>query len=188
MVGGRDNDHQGQLIHAALRDQAMGSHYPALFGILPLVDASGKDTYGGGTKERFKKLIRDNQHFIFWYISGLKMLLRAELDWNGQDLADVLYTLRCSLTHECDNGVVFTKGYDFILRRNPSTIEFNADINDALLLMLCYLPCNTDHFRVAAKLAPEASVIGRHRIPFMRLAGLGMDKARGVIDQGLGTP
>jgi len=131
-----------------------GDFGSALTLVCPLIDGAGKKLYGmKRTGDRFRKVISDNNDFLYWMMSGgmLKLDQGADLLFSRPDkpninLAQSLYKLvRNSLLHEGE----LSDEIEFVdqNRFGPAgrKIVLPKNLIWALAFMVVYLPCYRDN-------------------------------------------
>ncbi|MEL6441506.1 MAG: hypothetical protein AAFQ80_19920 [Cyanobacteria bacterium J06621_8] len=127
----------------------------ALTLICPLIDRAGKEIYGiKKTGVRFKKVIYDNNDFIYWMMSGGVLIMDkdAKFIFNREgkeniDLAQSIYKfVRSNLLHEAElsDQIKFTKEITF--GPNGNKLIFPINLIWALVFMLSYLDCYKGDF------------------------------------------
>ncbi|MDL1991912.1 hypothetical protein [Vibrio parahaemolyticus] len=126
----------------------------ALTLICPLIDGAGKKLYGiNKNGERFKKILADNNDFLYWMMSGGGLVLVNDADVNfiknnkeNTSLGQAVYKLvRNSLLHEAE----LSDKIEFV---DDGKIGFYGDgkmvvpknLIWSLAFMLVYLPCYRD--------------------------------------------
>lgn len=118
--------------------------------ICPLIDRAGKKLYGlKKPGERFKKILSDNNDFLYWMMTDGLIVMAEGADFifigNGKenvDLSQAIYKLvRNSLLHEAE----ISEKIEFINEGRVGyvgdKIVFPKTLIFALAFMLSYLPC-----------------------------------------------
>ncbi|MEW8000627.1 MAG: hypothetical protein AB2795_18930 [Candidatus Thiodiazotropha endolucinida] len=126
----------------------------ALTLICPLIDKAGKEIFGlKNTGKRFKKIINDNQEFLYWVMSngGVLMTKDSKLYYDfghyKTELPGLIYKLvRNNLLHEAEisDQILFVKEIRFGPQPD-GTIVFPINLIWSMALMLTYLPCYERH-------------------------------------------
>lgn len=125
----------------------------ALTLICPLIDSAGKEMYRiKKTGERFKRVLRENNDFLYWTITGGLFVLKKDTQFQflregkpPTDLPQSIYKMvRNSLIHEAEISTEFEFNDGGELGPREGRITFPKDLVWALALMLTYLPCYQD--------------------------------------------
>ncbi|EIJ0972611.1 hypothetical protein K6U26_09955 [Vibrio parahaemolyticus] len=121
--------------------------------LCPLIDGAGKKMYGiKKTGVRFQKVLKDNNDFLYWVITGGVLTLDKEADFvfigEGKDktnLSRAIYSLvRNSLLHEGE----LSEKIEFVdvakFGPDGEKVVFPKSLIWALAFMVAYLPCYQD--------------------------------------------
>lgn len=136
-----------QQVFESLCAEDFGS---ALTLVCPLIDAAGKKLYGiKKPGERFKKVLEENNDFLYWMMTGgmLVMGKGADLVFSRKgkgniNLAQSLYKLvRNSLLHEGELSEEIEFVDDGKLGPDGEKVVFPKNLIWALAFMVTYLPC-----------------------------------------------
>ena len=121
--------------------------------ICPLIDGAGKKLYGiKKPGERFKRVLSDNNDFLYWMLSGGMMVMAegADLVFSREgkgniNLGQSIYKLvRNNLLHEAElsDEIEFVDEGRF--GPDGGKVVFPKSLIWALAFMLCYLECYKD--------------------------------------------